>query len=202
MKQENTKRREHSVWPWRQGSSPAPTTNGRTSSGCAGRSLLTAYWRGYFQSEARRSIRGSSRAFGVVLVVSSYISWKRFRDVPPPRSGKIMLAVLPFQNLTGDPKEEYLADGLTEQMISQLGRLHPEQLGVIGRTSVMGYKHSDQRLDQIGRELSAQYVLENSLRGSGDHLRVTIQLLQVKDQNHLWAQDYDYRSRDTLILEV
>jgi len=112
-----------------------------------------------------------------------------------------MLAVLPFQNLTGDPKEEYLADGLTEQMISQLGRLHPEQLGVIGRTSVMGYKHSDQRLDQIGRELSVQYVLENSLRGSGDHLRVTVQLLQVQDQTHLWAQDYDYRPRDILNLE-
>src|SRR5438034_4937747 len=74
-------------------------------------------------------------------------------------------------------------------MISQLGRLHPEQLGVIGRTSVMGYKHSDQRLDQIGRELSVQYVLENSLRGSGDHLRVTVQLLQVRDQTHLWAQE-------------
>src|SRR5437773_2147820 len=140
-------------------------------------------------------------AFGVVLVVAGYISWQRFRAVPPPRSGKIMLAVLPFQNLTGDPKEEYLADGLTEQMISQLGRLHPEQLGVIGRTSVMGYKHSDQRLDQIGRELSVQYVLENSLRGSGDHLRVTVQLLQVRDQTHLWAQDYDYRPRDILSLE-
>jgi len=106
-------------------------------------------------------------AFGVVLVVAGYISWQRFRDVPPPRSGKIMLAVLPFQNLTGDPNEEYLADGLTEQMISQLGRLHPEQLGVIGRTSVMGYKHSDQRLDQIGRELSVQYVLETASAEAG-----------------------------------
>jgi len=56
---------------------------------------------------------------------------------------------------------------LTEEMIAQLGRLHPEQLGVIARTSVMGYKRSDQRLDQIGRDLSVQYVLENSLRGSG-----------------------------------
>src|SRR6266571_5272216 len=146
-------------------------------------------------------IAAAFTAIAFVLIVAGYISWQRFRAVPPPRSGKIMLAVLPFQNLTGDPKEEYLADGLTEQMISQLGRLHPEQLGVIGRTSVMGYKHSDQRLDQIGRELSVQYVLENSLRGSGDHLRVTVQLLQVKDQTHLWAQDYDYRPRDILSLE-
>src|SRR5712664_1348803 len=140
-------------------------------------------------------------AFTVALVVAGYTSWRRFRAAPPPRSEKIMLAVLPFQNLTGDPKQEYLADGLTEEMIAQLSRLHPEQLGVIARTSVMGYKHGDQRLDQIGRDLAVQYVLENSLRGSGDHLRVTAQLLQVKDQSHLWAQDYDYRPRDILSLE-
>src|SRR6267154_6055351 len=135
-------------------------------------------------------------AFAVAFVVAGYTSWQRFRIAPPPRSEKIMLAVLPFQNLTGDAKQEYLADGLTEEMIAQLSRLHPEQLGVIARTSVMGYKHGDQRLDQIGRDLSVHYVLENSLRGSGDHLRVTVQLLQVKDQSHLWGQDYDYRPGD------
>jgi TolB-like protein/DNA-binding winged helix-turn-helix (wHTH) protein/lipoprotein NlpI len=140
-------------------------------------------------------------AFAVVLVVAGYTSWQLFRAAPPPRSEKIMLAVLPFQNLTGDPKQEYLADGLTEETIAQLGRLHPEQLGVIARTSVMGYKHGDQRLDQIGRDLSVQYVLENSLRASGEHLRVTVQLLQVKDQSHLWAQNYDYRPRDIFSLE-
>jgi DNA-binding winged helix-turn-helix (wHTH) protein len=73
----------------------------------------------------------------VVLLVAGYISWRRFRAVRTPGSAKVMLAVLPFQNLTGDPKQEYLADGLTEEMIAQLGRLHPEQLGVIARTSVM-----------------------------------------------------------------
>jgi len=139
-------------------------------------------------------------AGAVILVVAGYVSW-HFRVARPPRSEKIMLAVLPFQNLTGDPKEEYLADGLTEETIAQLARLHPEQLGVIARTSVMGYKHSDQRLDQIGRDLSVQYVLENSLRGNGDRLRITVQLLQVKDQSHLWAQDFDYRQRDILSLE-
>jgi len=150
---------------------------------------------------SRWQIAAVLSAFGVVLVVAGYTSWRRFRAAPPPRSEKIMLAVLPFQNLTGDPKQEYLADGLTEETIAQLGRLHPEQLGVIARTSVMGYKHGDQRLDQIGRDLAVQYVLENSLRGRGDHLRVTVQLLQVKDQSHLWAQDYDYRPRDILSLE-
>src|SRR5713101_3587880 len=129
------------------------------------------------------------------------ISWRHFADVTPPRSQKIMLAVLPFENLTGDPNKEYLADGLTEETISHLGRLNPEQLGVIARTSVMGYKHKDERLDQIGRDLSVQYVLENSLRESGSHIRLTAQLIQVKDQTHLWSQDYDYPAKDFLTVE-
>ena len=135
----------------------------------------------------------------VILAGTGYISWRHFRPAPLPR--KIMLAVLPFENLTGDPNQEYLADGLTEETISQLGRLNPEQLGVIARTSVMGYKHKDERLDQIGRDLSVQYVLENSLRKSGDHLRLTAQLIQVKDQTHLWTQDYDYPAKDILNVE-
>ena len=140
-------------------------------------------------------------AFAVTLAMAGFLSWRHFRPMTPPTSGKIMLAVLLFQNLTGDPQHEYLADGLTEQTISQLGRLNPKQLGVIARTSVMGYKHSDQRLDRIGRDLSVRYVLESSLRGSKDHMRITAQLIQVKDQTHLWAQDYDYRAQDILSLQ-
>ncbi len=140
-------------------------------------------------------------ACAVILVVVGYMSWRHFRDATPPSSQKIRLAVLPFQNLTGDPNKEYLADGLTEETISQLGRLNPEQLGVIARTSVMGYKHKDVRIDQIGRDLSVQYVLENSLRESGNHIRLTAQLIQVKDQTHLWSQDYDYAAKDTLNVE-
>jgi len=140
-------------------------------------------------------------ASAVVLAVVGYLSWPHVRDVTPPQSQRIMLAVLPFENLTGDPNKEYLADGLTEETISRLGRLDPNQLGVIGRTSVMGYKHKGERVDQIGRDLSVQYVLENSLRQSGDHLRITSQLLQTKDQSHLWSHDYDYRALDVLTVE-
>ncbi len=138
-------------------------------------------------------------ASAVLLVSAGFASWRYFRA--PPKSQKIMLAVLPFENLTGDLNKEYLADGLTEETISQLGRLQPEQLGVIARTSVMGYKHKNERLDQIGRELSVQYVLETSLRESGNHLRLTAQLIQVKDQTHLWSQDYDYQVKDVLTVE-
>jgi TolB-like protein/DNA-binding winged helix-turn-helix (wHTH) protein len=145
----------------------------------------------------RKNVVVASSIF--ILVFLGYISWRHFRSTP--RTGKVMLAVLPFENLTGDPNQEYLADGLTEETISQLGRLSPERLGVIARTSVMRYKHGDERLDQIGRDLSVQYVLENSLRESGNHLRLTAQLIQVKDQSHLWSHDYDYSAKDILNVE-
>jgi TolB-like protein/DNA-binding winged helix-turn-helix (wHTH) protein/Tfp pilus assembly protein PilF len=143
----------------------------------------------------KAAVVGASAA---LLVVVCFATWRHFVGMTPSRSQKIMLAVLPFENLTGDPNKEYLADGLTEETISHLGRLNPEQLGVIARTSVMGYKHKVERLDQIGRDLSVQYVLENSLRESGGHLRITAQLIEVKDQTHLWSQDYDYLAKDIL----
>lgn len=136
----------------------------------------------------------------VIVVGAGYLSW-RLRATARPRSEKIMLAVLPFENLTGDPSKEYLADGLTEEIISQLGRLSPERLDVIARTSIMAYKHKHERLDQIGRDLSVQYVLENSLRESGNQTRLTTQLIRIKDQTHLWSQDYDYAVKDILTLE-
>ena len=140
-------------------------------------------------------------ASALVLALVGYLSWQRLQHGTPPQSKRIMLAVLPFANLTGDPTKEYLADGLTEETISQLSRLNPNQLGVIARTSIMGYKRKDERLDQIGHELSVEYVLENSLRQSRDVLRITSQLLLVKDQTHLWSHDYDYHAQDVLTVE-
>ena len=140
-------------------------------------------------------------SLALLLIGAGYISWRHFRDAKALKSQKIMLAVLPFENLTGDHNKEYLADGLTEETIAQLGRLNPEQLGVIARTSVMGYKTKNTRLDQVGRDLSVQYVLENSLRESGSHFRLTIELIQVKDQTHLWSKDYDYPATDILTVQ-
>jgi len=136
------------------------------------------------------------------LIIAGCVAWRlHYRSAQATNPGRVMLAVLPFQNLTGDPEEEYFADGITEEMITKLGQLHPEQLGVIARASVMGYKHGDKRLDQVGRELSVQYVLEGSLRRTADHLRITAQLIRVKDQSHLWAEDYDRQLQDVLSVE-
>jgi TolB-like protein len=80
----------------------------------------------------------------------------------------VRLAVLPFANLTGNPEEEYLSDGFTQEMIAQLGRLHPQSLSVIARTSVMRYKKTDKPIDQIGRELRVDYILEGSAQREAD----------------------------------
>ena len=86
----------------------------------------------------------------IVAFIGGYFLWSRSRSVPQPAGSRTMLAVLPFDNLTGDPSQDYFSEGLTEEMIAQLGRLDPQHLGVIARTSVMHYKNTSEQLDQIG----------------------------------------------------
>jgi TolB-like protein/DNA-binding winged helix-turn-helix (wHTH) protein/Tfp pilus assembly protein PilF len=131
----------------------------------------------------------------------NYLRWSGRAKESQPSDGRLMLAVLPFQNLTGDSSQEYFSDGLTEEMITQLGNLDPQRLGVIARTSVMHYKDGQTRLDQIGRELSVQYVLEGSVRRDSDTVRITAQLIQMKDQSHVWARDYDREPQSLLVVQ-
>jgi len=112
-----------------------------------------------------------------------------------------MLAVLPFENLTGEVGQDYLSDGLTEEMIAQLGRLDPEHLGVIARTSVMHYKHAQEPLGRIGQELNVQYVLEGSVRRDAGKVRVTTQLIRMSDQAHVWSHEYDRDLSSLLLLQ-
>ena len=112
-----------------------------------------------------------------------------------------MLAVLPFKNLTGDPGQDYFSEGLTEEMIAQLGRLDPQQLGVIARTSVTHYKDTTEPLSQIANELGVQYVLEGSVRRDAHDVRVTAQLILASDQTHLWAKQYDREPGSLLTLQ-
>jgi len=122
----------------------------------------------------------------------------RALDVAP---AKVVLAVLPFDNLSGDPEQEYFSDGLTEEMITQLGRLNPQRLGVIARTSAMRYKNTNKTVAEIGQELGVSFIVEGSVRRAGSRVRVTAQLVQVRDQTHLWAESYDRRYDDILILQ-
>jgi TolB-like protein/DNA-binding winged helix-turn-helix (wHTH) protein/Tfp pilus assembly protein PilF len=114
---------------------------------------------------------------------------------------KAMLAVLPFENLSGDDSEDYFADGLTEEMIAQLGQLQPTNLGVIARTSAMRYKHTKESIAQIGHELGVNYLLEGSVRLAGQRVRITAQLIQAGDQTHLWAESYETPLTDILKIQ-
>ena len=127
----------------------------------------------------------------LVLIVASALWIWRSRHGAVEQPGRTMLAVLPFENFTGDPGQEYFSDGLTEEMISQLGDLDPAHLGVIARTSVMHYKHSPESIARIGNDLAVRYVIEGSVRRDSERVRITAQLIQVKDQSHLWAREYD-----------
>lgn len=140
-------------------------------------------------------------AAALALVVGGWVLWSRYRAGAQPSDERVMLAVLPFQNFTGDPEQDYFSDGLTEEMIAQLGSLDPQRLGVIARTSVMHYKGSQLSLYQIGRELGVQYLLEGSVRRDGENVRITAQLIRVRDQTHIWARQYDQRLYDILALQ-
>lgn len=137
----------------------------------------------------------------MALAFAGYLGFFRESSAARANTGREMLAVLPFQNLSGDSSQEYFADGLTEEMITDLGRLNPKALGVIARTSAMKYKQSHQDIAQIGRELGVHYILEGSVRREGQTARISAQLIRVSDQTHVWAQNFERPTSDILGVE-
>jgi len=129
--------------------------------------------------------------FAASLLLIFGLRWKGPTTAPLNSPYPMKLAVLPFQNFSGNASQDYFSDGLTEEMITQLGGLNGSQLSVVARTSSMAYKNTTKDVAQIGRELGVDYVLENGVRRDGDQLRITVQLVRVKDQVHVWANSYD-----------
>jgi len=112
---------------------------------------------------------------------------------------KIRLVVLPFANLSGDPKQDYFSAGLTDEMITRLGSLDPQRLGVIAAASSNAL--SGKPLAEVGSTLNVQYALEGSVRREGNHVRIDVQLIQVSDQTHLWADSYNRELNDILLVQ-
>ena len=106
----------------------------------------------------------------------------------PPKSDDNRLAVLPFQDLSPDKNSDYFSDGLTEEIIMHLSGI--EELKVVSRTTIMHFKNSPEKLETIGKELQARYILEGSVRRYKDELRITAQLIDVSTDTHLWAETY------------
>jgi TolB-like protein/DNA-binding winged helix-turn-helix (wHTH) protein/Flp pilus assembly protein TadD len=137
----------------------------------------------------------------VAVGVVAAFAWRTAHLQPELAREKVALAVLPFSNLTGDAGQEYFSDGLTEEMIVQLGAMDPERMSVIARTSVMHYKGNSEALPQIGSELGVQYVLEGSVRRDSSRVRITTELVRVKDQTPVWSREYDRELAGLLTLQ-
>src|SRR4029077_3626219 len=135
----------------------------------------------------------ASAALALVVALGAGKFWPQ---AGPPHI--LSIAVLPLQNLSGDPNQEYFSDGTTEELISNLAQIHA--LKVISRTTVMRYKGTTKPLPEIGREFGVDAILEGSVRRSEGHIRISAQLIQTSTDAHLWAKDYDRDLSDVLKL--
>ena len=127
--------------------------------------------------------------------------WRRASSLPSRSQAKIVLAVLPFDNLSRDPDQEFFSDGLTEEMICQVGKLNRDRLTVVARRSVAKYKGSSLAAKEIGKELNADYLVQGSVRRSSDRVRITVQLIQAQNQTALWSESYDRELKDVLAVQ-
>jgi TolB-like protein/cytochrome c-type biogenesis protein CcmH/NrfG len=139
----------------------------------------------------------------LLLAVGGYAGfrWYRGRAVlaPSAPAGKPSVAVLPFQNLSGDPQNEYFSDGTTEEIITKLSSI--KNLEVTSRTSVARYKGTQKDVKEIGRELGVRYILEGSVRKAANRVRITAQLIDSSTGFHLWAQDFDRDLKDVFSVQ-
>jgi TolB-like protein/DNA-binding winged helix-turn-helix (wHTH) protein/Flp pilus assembly protein TadD len=137
-------------------------------------------------------------ALALLLLVAPLAVWKIHSWIRPSSAIR-SLAVLPLESLSSDSSQDYFADGMTDELISDLGQI--SALRVISRTSVMTYKHARKPLPQIARELNVDAVIEGTVLRSGDRVRITAQLIEASTDKHLWSQSYEGEVRDTLALQ-
>src|SRR5215470_5810374 len=147
----------------------------------------------------RLSVRRSALLAALIGVMIAAVTLIVRHGRPEPE--RIRLVVLPFTNLSGESADDFLGDGLSEELITQIGELAPQKLGVIARTSAAQYRKTKKSAAEIGKELKTDYLLEGSVRRDGNRLHVTAQLIQTSDQTQLWAGTYDRESGDTLGIE-
>ena len=149
----------------------------------------------------RAKIAGRSKFYivGGVVILLILLIWVGFQWFTE-RTGTIdSIAVLPLENLSGDLSDEYFADGMTDELISNLSKIGA--LNVISRTSVMLYKDTDKSLPEIARELNVDAIVEGSVLHAGNGVRITAQLIETATDRHLWAESYKRNLRDVLALQ-
>jgi TolB-like protein/Flp pilus assembly protein TadD len=147
-------------------------------------------------SMGQKSLKNVTEPMEVYRMV---MPWEKEPATAPGQLDRKRVAVLPFANMSPDPSDEYFADGMTEELISSASLI--SGLTLIARTSVMGYKGTSKRVEEIGRELGVGTLLEGSVRKSANRLRITVQLIDVGTQGHLWVQSYDRDLQDVFAVQ-
>ena len=150
------------------------------------------------KTPARKTIIYSLLLLGILILIGSYFFTKNQQSKEPSHS-RLRLAVLPLSNISNDPKDEYFADGMTEEIISNLSKIGG--LNVIARTSIMKYKAIDKNISQIGNELMVGTILEGSVRKSDNKARITVQLINVSTQEPTWSKYYDRELKDIFMIQ-
>jgi TolB-like protein/DNA-binding winged helix-turn-helix (wHTH) protein/Flp pilus assembly protein TadD len=148
----------------------------------------------------RWAVAGATSLAVLALIVAFALRQLRERSLRRTPSVRIeSLAVLPLENLSGDPEQQYFADGMTDELITELAKIH--SLRVISRNSIMQYKGKSKPLSQIARELNVDAVVEGTVMRSGDWVRITAQLIEAPKDRHLWAESYERDLHDVLRLQ-
>jgi TolB-like protein/DNA-binding winged helix-turn-helix (wHTH) protein/Tfp pilus assembly protein PilF len=189
---------EQDSWP--QGGSPGLMDQEQERA--VGQVPGTETARGQVHRRARTWLFVGLASLAVVSILSLLAFWGwRGSRVPGVFQRKTVLAVLPFDNLSRDPDQEFFSEGLTEEMITQVGKLNRDRLKVVARSSVAKYKGSTLAAREIGKELNADYLVQGSVRRSSDRVRITVQLIQARDQTDVWTESYDRELKDVLAVQ-
>jgi adenylate cyclase len=154
---------------------------------------------GAFRYEGEKSVKNIAKPVPVYTLLTEASESSVAPSAPEPQAGMATelpsIAVLPFENMGGDPEQDYFADGLAEDLITELARF--QELCVVARNSSFTYKGKATNVRQLGEELGVRYVLEGSVRKAGNRVRITAQLIEAASDKHLWAERYD-RDMDDL----
>jgi adenylate cyclase len=151
----------------------------------------------YLGAQTVKNIAKPVGAYQVLMESRVTVAGKEKMALPLPEEPS--LAVLPFANISGDPEQEYFSDGLTEEIITALSKVH--NMFVIARNSTFSYKDKPVKVQQVGEELGVRYVLEGSVRKAGDRVRITAQLVDAATGGHLWSERYDRDLKDIFALQ-
>ena len=135
----------------------------------------------------------------VLAVLAGLSVWAWHKTGGPP--SVVSLAVMPFENLSGDPEADYLARGLAEEVMVALGQIDPARLHIVGRWSIMSYRRTTKSRPEIARELSADYLVESAVRAEGGRVRITASLVRARDQLQVWSDSYHREPTSILNLQ-